>query len=124
MELKDFIKEVIRDITDAIKECQEEIDNGSIISPTNNYVVEKIKSEYGNLKISYIDFVVAVTATSSIEANGETKRGIEVGGSALGLNISGKIGGKIKSEGNKQIDENMSKITFSIPIVYPSQKKL
>lgn len=122
MELKYFIKEVIRDITDAIKDCQEELDNGAIISPTNNNVVEKIRSESGNLKISYIDFEVAVTAASSVEANGEVKGGVEVSGSAFGVNLAGKLGGKVKREGNKQIDENISRIKFSIPIVFPSQK--
>lgn len=122
MELKDFIKGVIRDITEAVKECQDELSNGAIISPTNSAVSEKIKSTNGDLKISYIDFEVAVSATSSVEANGETKRGIEVGGAGLGISIAGKFGGKVKSEGNKQIDENVSKICFSIPIVYPSQK--
>lgn len=121
MELKDFIKGVIRDITDAVKECQDELGNGAIISPTNSAVSEKIKSTNGDLKISYIDFEVAVTATSSIEANGETKRGIEVGGAGLGFSIAGKFGGKVKSEGNRQMDENISKISFSIPVVYPSQ---
>lgn len=122
MELKDFIKEVIRDITDAVKECQEELDNGAIISPTNSTISEKIKSYNGDLKISYIDFEVAVTATSSVEENGETKAGIEVGGSVFGINVAGKLKAKVKNEGNKQIDENISKINFSIPVVYPSQR--
>lgn len=122
MELKDFIKEVIRDITDAVKECQEEFDNGAIISPTNRSATEKIKSTNGDLKISYIDFEVAVTAISSTEANGTTKGGIEVSGSVLGVSLGGKFGGKTKSEENKHVNENISKIKFSIPVVYPSKK--
>lgn len=41
MKLKEFIKEVISDVTNAIKECQEELSNGAIISPTNSRAEEK-----------------------------------------------------------------------------------
>ena len=37
MELKDFIKGVIFDITNAVKECQQELNNGAIIAPTGNW---------------------------------------------------------------------------------------
>ena len=35
MELKDFIKSVLFDVTEAVQECQEELKNGAIISPSN-----------------------------------------------------------------------------------------
>lgn len=34
MELKDFVKTAITDITDAISELQSEINNGTIINPS------------------------------------------------------------------------------------------
>ena len=122
MELKEFIKEVISDVTNAIKECQEELSNGAIISPTNSRAEEKIKSTSGDLKISYIDFEVAVTAVTSTGSNGETQKGVEVSGSVFGINVGGKLGGKSTNEENKQVNENASKIRFSIPLVYPTHK--
>lgn len=121
MELKDFIKGVVFDITEAIKECQDELDNGSIVSPTNRMAAEKVKSNAGDLKISYIDFEVAVSASSEIETNDTRRKGIEVSGSVLGLRIGGKIGNENNCEGNKQASENISRIKFSIPIVYPTR---
>lgn len=60
MELKDFIKGVIKDVTDAVKESQDTLDNGAIISPINSKASEVIRSTRGDLKVSYIDFEVAV----------------------------------------------------------------
>lgn len=120
MELKDFIKGVIFDITNAIEECQKELKNGTIVSPTNSKAVEAIRSKRGDLKISYIDFEVAVSATTETGSNGEVKTGIEVSGTVLGFNIGGKLGGNVSNEENKQVNENLSKIKFSIPIVYPT----
>ena len=53
MELKDFIKGVVFDISNAIEECQKELKNGTIVSPTNSKAEEKIRSKNGDLKISY-----------------------------------------------------------------------
>lgn len=120
MELKDFIKGVVFDISNAIEECQKELKNGTIVSPTNSKAEEKIRSKKGDLKISYIDFEVAVSAKSEIGKNKEGKSSIEVSGSVFGLNVGGKLGGNANNEENKQVNENLSKIKFSIPIVYPT----
>ena len=111
MELKDFVKGVILDVTNAIKECQDEVDNGAIISPTNSKATEKIKATSGDLKISYIDFEVAVTAGTSTGINGEIGGGIKV--------LSSFIGAKTGAD-NKETNENISKVKFSIPVVYPT----
>ena len=34
MELKDFIKAAITDITEAVSELQDELDNGTVVNPT------------------------------------------------------------------------------------------
>lgn len=115
MELKDFIKGVISDITNAVKECQEEIDNGSIVSPANVKSEEIIHTTQGDKKISYIDFELAVTASSETSESGVKRGGIEVKGSFLGIQIGGKT-----DDSNKQTNENVSKIRFSIPIIYPN----
>lgn len=113
MELKEFVKGVIFDVTTAIKECQEEINNGAIISPTNNKAEERAQTYMGDLKISYIDFDVAVMAGSEIkESNG-------IGGSISVFSCF--IGGKTGEE-NRQESGNISKVKFSIPVIYPSIK--
>ncbi|WP_294533457.1 hypothetical protein [uncultured Bacteroides sp.] len=123
MELKDFIKGVVFDITNAIKECQNELENGAIISPTNTSANEKVKSKNGDLQISYIDFEVSVSASSEIGENGKKEGGgIQVSSSAFGFNIGGKTKGKTNEEEYKYVNENLSKIRFSIPIVYPTIK--
>jgi hypothetical protein len=75
MELKDFIKSVLFDVTEAVKECQEELKNGAIISPSNRSAEEKVRAVSGDLKISYIDFEVAVSASSENLNNGEKQEG-------------------------------------------------
>ena len=124
MELKDFIKSVLFDVTEAVKECQEELKNGAIISPSNRSAEEKVRAVSGDLKISYIDFEVAVSASSENLNNGEKTGGVEVSGSVIGVRFGGKFGGKSVSEENKQVNENVSKIKFSIPVIYPTQPVL
>lgn len=102
MELKDFIKGVVA----AIKECQEELDNGAILSPTNIDTREGVKTENGFLTVSKIDFEVSVSTSSTNETGGK----INV--------ISAIVNGGIGSE-NKSSDDNVSKIKFSIPLIYP-----
>lgn len=85
MELKDFIKSVLFDVTEAVKECQEELKNGAIISPSNRSAEEKVRAVSGDLKISYIDFEVAVSASSENLNNGEKTGGVEVSGSVIGV---------------------------------------
>ena len=121
MELKDFIKSVLFDVTEAVKECQEELKNGAIISPSNRSAEEKVRAVSGDLKISYIDFEVAVSESSENLNNGEKTGGVEVSGSVIGVRFGGKFGGKSVSEENKQVNENVSKIKFSIPVIYPTQ---
>lgn len=111
MDLKDFVKGVILDITNAVKECQDEVSNGAIISPTNSKAAEKVRASNGDLKISYIDFEVAVTAGTATGVNGEVKGGIKV----LSSFIGSKIGGD-----SKETNENTSKVKFSIPVIYPT----
>ena len=121
MELKDFIKGVVFDITNAVKECQEELDNGAIVSPINGASDEnKIKTMNGYFKVSNIDFEVAVSVDTETGEEGIAKRGIEVGGSALGLQFGAKIGDKSINERIRESNENTSKIRFSIPVIYPT----
>lgn len=107
MELKDFVKGVIFDITNAVKECQQELDNGAIICPTNSNTKEQVFSDKdGSLTISNVDFEVSVSVGSSNETGGKI--------TVLSAVISGGFG-----SGNTTKDENVSKVRFSIPVVLP-----
>ncbi len=112
MELKQFIKGVVFDITNAIAECQKDLNNGSIISPTNvsNASNNKISTKEGDFSVSCIDFEVAVTAGNTTESGSNIGGGIQVWGVSLGGN---------NKEDSRQINESISKIKFSIPVVYP-----
>lgn len=111
MTLKDFIKTSIQDITSAIEECQKELQNGTILCPTNVNGDFIVKSKQGNLNVSNIDFDVSVT-TESIEQNDN--------GAGFTLNVVSVINVGI---GSKNIDTgkeySASRIKFSIPIIYP-----
>ena len=103
MELKDFVKGVIFDITNAVKECQQELDNGAIICPTNSGAKEQVLSRKdGALTVSNVDFEVSVSVGSSNEFAGK----ITV--------LSALVGG-----GSTNRDENVTKVRFSIPVVLP-----
>ena len=112
MELKEFVKTAIQDITNAVSELQSELKNGSIVSPSmpsaiaNSTVMDPDNGSI-NRKISNIDFDVALTVGDSgtIERGG--KVGIQI--------FSAKIGGE-----NKSHTENVSRITFTIPVVLPT----
>lgn len=112
MELKEFIKTAITDITEAVSELQSELDNGAIVSPSipnpiANSTIKDPNNENVNRRISNVDFDVALTVgdTDTIESGG--KVGIQI--------LSAKICGE-----NKTHTENVSRITFSIPIVLPT----
>ena len=112
MELKEFIKTALSDITNAVSELQAELQNGAIVSPSMpnsiaNVTVIDPQDNKINRPISKIDFDVAITvgSTDNIEAGG--KVGIQI--------FSAKLGGN-----NENHTENVSRITFSIPVVLPN----
>ena len=114
MELKEFIKESLSQIIDAVKETQEKYkDTNVVICPDN---IQEVKSglyildenEYDNYssrsKVQNIDMAISVT---------------EKEGNKSGLGIAKIINAGISSE-NAQRNERISKIKFSIPIVLPT----
>lgn len=112
MELKEFIKTAIGDITDAVSELQADLKNGAIVNPSlphaiANSTVNDPDEGNVNKRISNIDFDVALTVGES---------GTTEGGGMVGIQIlSAKIGGESKSH-----TENVSRIAFSIPVVLPT----
>lgn len=109
MELKDFIKTAVVDITNAISELQEELQNGSIINPTLPYPVTNKAIRVNNIirPIETLVFDIAVTATETSGIEGGAKAGISVFGAKVGAATNAKA-------------ENVSKLTFSIPVILPS----
>ena len=109
MELKDFIKTAIADITEAVSELQDSIDNGAIINPTLPCGTSS-RSVLVDNKVRVIEdlnFDVAVTATEATGIEGGAKVGISIFGAKVGTGTNAKT-------------ENVSRLTFSIPIVLPS----
>ena len=109
MELKEFIKTAISDITEAVSELQEELKNGTIVNPSLT------QGEHGKTLVvdnevrmmERLNFDFAVTATEATELNGNAKAGISV------------FGVKVGAE-NKERTENVSRLTFSLPLVLPT----
>lgn len=110
MELKEFITNALTDITSAIKDCQQNIDNGATFAPTNTKADNRISTTNGDLTVSEIVFDVAVSASS------ENSDGVSGGG---GINVlSLNFGAKASSE-DKAVEAITSRIKFSIPVIYP-----
>lgn len=109
MELKDFIKAAVTDITEAVSDLQAELNNGTIVNPTlassgNNETV----NVDGQCRImERLNFDIAVTVSETKGANGSIKAGISVFGAKLGGESTGK-------------SENVSRMTFSIPLLLPA----
>lgn len=119
MELKDFIKNVLADIANAIQESQGNTSQPAIISPMNVCNGDYILTPKGKVMVNMINFEVVVSAESGSSVNGEVKGVISVISAAIGSKVGASSTGK---------DENTTKIKFSIPVVYPSvfveQKKI
>lgn len=112
MELKEFIKTALSDITNAVSELQTELQNGAIVSPSvsnpiTNVTVIDPQDDKINRPISKIDFDVAITVGSTDNTEAGGKVGIQI--------FSAKLGGN-----NESHTENVSRITFSIPVVLPN----
>lgn len=112
MELKEFIKTAITDITEAVSELQNELDNGAIVSPSlpnpiSNGTIKDPDNNKVNRRISQIDFDVAITVGDTATKEDGGKLGIQI--------LSAKIGGESQTH-----TENMSRLSFSIHVVLPT----
>lgn len=107
MELKEFIKTALTDITDAVSELQEELTNGAVVSPSLSENSEKtIEIDSKNVILTQVAFDVAITAGGTGTIKGGAKGGLHV--------FSAKVDGS-----NEEHTENVSHVSFSIPIVLP-----
>ncbi len=110
MELKDFVKLAISEITGAISDLQTQSEDGSVVSPPMPPSSGKLVINHnGKCRlISNIDFDIAVTVGSTDSLDG--------GAGASFLQVfSAKA-----SAGKETKTENVSRISFSIPVLFPS----
>jgi hypothetical protein len=116
MNLKEFIKETITEISNAITECNTELsDAGAIINPRHVHCSSTSDKVYGYLAekkeklrpVHVIHFDVAVTATDKTG----TKGGIGIAVGCIGLGSQGK---------SEAENVSFSKLTFSIPVALPT----
>ena len=109
MELKDFIKTAIRDVTEAVSELQQELKNDAVINPIlfNSEPGKTLLVENKVRMIERLNFDIAVTATDESGIGGSGKAGISVFGARVGAEKTEKT-------------DNISRLTFSIPVIMPS----
>lgn len=116
MELKEFIKESLSQIIDAVVETQDKYkETNVLICPddiqgenNNLYIRDENLYQYFNryTRVQNIEMDIAISVT-------------EKEGNKSGLGIAKIINAGISSE-NAQQNESISKIKFSIPIVLPT----
>jgi hypothetical protein len=125
MELKDFIKEAIKDISEAITESNSELqDHGVIVNPRRveieendksnllGYIISRSKNSDPNFlrPVHMLSFDISVTATT--KQNGKEGIGVNVAGIKLGKDTD-----KVSS------NDTASRLSFSIPIALPVSEK-
>ncbi|MEX1034408.1 MAG: hypothetical protein WDZ54_00520 [Sneathiella sp.] len=108
MDLKEFIVETISAIADATNELQTSYENDEIlVNPPTSQSGENVYLEgsghYAFRHVRDVDFDVALTASSSLDAKG--KAGLKV--------FSVEVGG---GGGASKAQEQVSRVQFSIPI--------
>ena len=109
MELKEFIKTAISDITNAVSELQADLSNGAIVNPTlpNSIATKTLVVNEEIRPIEQLAFDIAVTASEEAGLDGQAKAGISIFGAKIGSATSAKT-------------ENASRISFAIPVVFPT----
>lgn len=111
MELKDFVKETLLQITQGVKEAQEATaEYGGVINPSSynsgeTYNHATIKNK--KYPIQDVEFEVALTA--STEEGNKSGIGVAFGAFAIGGN---------KNSGEKSV--SVTNIKFTIPAVFPT----
>lgn len=107
MELKDFIKTAVSDITNAIAELQANLGNGAVVNPALQHSDTDITIEGSPRHIERINFDIAVSTSQTSAVSGDAKGGITI------------ISAKIESESSNS-DQNSSRLSFSIPLLFPA----
>lgn len=118
MDLREFVKESLIQISKGIADANEELkDTGAMINPLHVIVNTENSQAYGRTGASAnqpsnsrvvekVEFDVAVVA----EEGTQTKAGIKLSVASMGLNAGGQSNASDRSE---------SRIKFTIPVVFP-----
>lgn len=111
MNLKDFIKETVVEISAAINEANDLLaDKGACVNPYEYRRKKAGGSKEPHRVLNEIEFDVAVTA----EEGRETKSGIGIMVGSIGLGSHGK---------SEATASTHSRIRFTIPVLLPNPKK-
>ena len=123
MELKDFIKATLKDISEAISESNAEMsDVGLIANPKNVHTLNSQTREnvYGYMTkptensdlrrpVHLVNFDVSVSTSTSSD-----------GSEGIGVNV---VGIKLGKDGSKAAEDSASsRLQFSIPVALPNEK--
>ena len=117
MELKDFIQQVLSDLASGITEAQTENETTACIVPTRviGSHIGKVSTSNGYVPVCNIDFDVAVTSETNTKSSDGMTGGIKV------VELF-HMGGKSQEE-TSAIQQNVSRVKFSIPMMLPSASK-
>ena len=97
MDVKEFVSETLKQVTEAVQENDSTYSNGR----AENTALQKIGMfSHGNAFVTYVDFDIAVTESSSQD-----------GGAKLSIAGIGRIGGDLNSG-----TETVSRVKFRVPI--------
>lgn len=104
MELKDFVKESIKNIMDGVSEAQEELQSGKVAPHFSTHALGWYESGLSNRQL--IDFEVSVNA-------------IEKEGSEAKLNVvAAVVGGGVKGDSSSTASHT-AKLQFKVPVEFP-----
>lgn len=112
MELKDFVKETLLQITQGVKEAQEAVkEYDAVVNPkqyksSSDTTNARVKDEY--YPVQNINFEVALT--SSVGEESKSGIGVLLGNFNIGTN---------KNDENKSV--SVTNIKFTIPLVLPAE---
>lgn len=119
MDLKDFVKESLVQISNAIVEANAALGaTNAVVNPFNVATFSGDQKAYGRLNDAYnekeavvevVEFDVGVTTESGTQKGG----GIKISVASIGIGAEGKSTGA---------QSNESRIKFKVPMVYPCVK--
>lgn len=118
MELKEFVKTVLKDVIEAVEESRDEIKGGKVspeISHKGRTFILEIAQKYDyhvdtNSYFQNLEFDIAVTTESMAQSGGKAK-----------VNVMGlvEVGG---DSGKATTNTNVSRIKFHVPIAFSAKK--
>ncbi len=113
MELRDFVKEVLTQIVDGVRDAQQS-NGGAFVVPAGDgghkYAEHPRFASSARIKSTIVDFDVAITAEDSDKAG--AKAGVKVFSVQFGA--EGEIASK---------NSTVSRVQFAVPLLLPESKR-